>query len=60
MASPVRWRALARTSKNCLVYAIEGTSFEVGAPLSDEVARATEAIAPDILLGDIERGDAKA
>lgn len=41
-------RALGQLPPRCLVYAIEGASFEIGAPLSDRVAAALAAVADRI------------
>ncbi|HXY59853.1 MAG TPA: hydrogenase maturation protease [Methylocystis sp.] len=38
-------RALARLPKRCVVYAIEGASFDAGAPLSPPVAKAVAEVA---------------
>ena len=35
-------RALGQLPRRCIVYAIEGASFETGAPLSPEVAAAVD------------------
>ena len=41
-------RALGRLPARLLVYGIEGRTFEVGAPLSPEVARAAVAVAAEL------------
>lgn len=42
-------RALGRLPATCVVYAIEGASFDPGAPLSPAVAEAVEAVAGRLL-----------
>lgn len=49
-------RALGRLPPTCVVYAIEGASFELGAPLSPPVAAAVAAVA-ERLRADAERGE---
>jgi hydrogenase maturation protease len=38
-------RALGRLPQRCVVYAIDGRNFEIGAPLSPEIATAAEKVA---------------
>jgi hydrogenase maturation protease len=49
-------RALGRLPARLLVYGIEGRAFELGAPLSPEVARAAVAVAAELrqLLEEVE------
>ena len=47
-------RALGSLPRQCLVYAIEGASFEIGAPLSPAVAAAAAKLATD-LAGELEQ-----
>ena len=42
-------RALDTLPKRCRIYAIEGSTFEAGAPLSDVVRVAVEAVAREIM-----------
>lgn len=42
-------RALATLPKQCRIYAIEGMIFDAGAPLSDDVQEAVEAVVLDIM-----------
>ncbi|HMK78945.1 MAG TPA: hydrogenase maturation protease [Xanthobacteraceae bacterium] len=47
-------RALGQLPHRCVVYAIEGRAYDIGAPLSPEVATAAEAVAR--MIADEMRG----
>ena len=46
-------RALGRLPHRCVLYAIDGRRFEIGAPLSQEVAIAAERVA-DLIRGELQ------